>query len=129
MTKTSQTKKMRAKKQPKTSTAKNKSSAKKHTTKKSSSKSKSRSKPKKTPNAPESKCFWVNNGPVIKNLEELAQALQTMTDEQFSYHTERGQNDFANWVHEVLAIPECANRIRRAQTRAGLIRIIRVYVS
>jgi len=68
-------------------------------------------------NAKPENCFWVNNGPVLKNLEELKEALVTMTDEQFRYHVNERKNDFAKWVREVLAEKEIARRLARIKTR------------
>ena len=35
--------------------------------------------------APE-QCFWVNNGPILKNIEELADALPEMSNDIFYHH-------------------------------------------
>jgi len=39
-------------------------------------------------------CFWVNNGAVLKNLIELRDALNTMSDETFAHHVSAEKNDF-----------------------------------
>lgn len=63
------------------------------------------------------KCFWVENGPVLSNIADLARALAYMTDAQYEHHANRGRNDFARWMEEVLADPECAASLRRADGR------------
>jgi hypothetical protein len=68
--------------------------------------------------APPDKCFWVNGGPILKNLRELCDALaQSISDEQFAYHVGGDRNDFARWVEEVLGDATCAKALRRARTR------------
>ena len=63
------------------------------------------------------KCFWVNNGLIIKDLKELEQALQSgITDEQFKTHIDNG-NDFARWIDEVLGDSSCAKALARMKSR------------
>jgi hypothetical protein len=70
------------------------------------------------------KCFWVNNGPICKNLPDLYNAAKTMSDEQFAYHTKRNGNDFANWVRDVIGDSLCAVKIAKVKTRAGMLRAL-----
>ncbi len=65
----------------------------------------------------EAECFWVHEGPVLKDLRDLAKAFKAMEDRQFSHHTQ-GQNDFANWVEGVLADKPCAKALRKAATKS-----------
>ncbi len=69
-------------------------------------------------------CFWINNGPVVKDALELQEALKNISDEQFDFHTKRDGNDFAKWVEEVLQCKECAKALRSAKSRTGAIRAI-----
>ena len=72
---------------------------------------------KKLKEADGPECFWVNHGPVLRNLEELHRALQEMSDAQYKHHVEGGRNDFAVWVAEVLEDPKCASSLRRVKRR------------
>lgn len=75
--------------------------------------------------APEDKCFWVNYGPVVRNIDELREALRDMTDDQFRFHAfDRDINDFAKWVEEVLGHHSCAQKIARAKTRQSAARAL-----
>ena len=74
--------------------------------------------------APSDKCFWINHGPIVKNLKELAGALRTMSDEQFDYHTKRAGNDFAKWVSEVLGERACATMLARSKTRSSAMKAL-----
>ena len=75
--------------------------------------------------APPEKCFWVNHGPVLKNLGELRDALaQHISDAQFAHHVGAGRNDFADWVEGVLEEAACAKALRRAKTREAALRAV-----
>ena len=69
-------------------------------------------------------CFWVNNGPVLRDLRDLRDALRAMSNEQFGYHTARGVNDFAKWVAEVLKDEACAKKIAKAKTRLLALEVV-----
>ncbi|MEK7180446.1 MAG: hypothetical protein AAB706_03135 [Patescibacteria group bacterium] len=69
-------------------------------------------------------CFWINNGPVVRDASELKEALKNISDEQFHYHTKREGNDFAKWTEEVLQCKECAKALRSAKSKTGAIRAI-----
>lgn len=75
--------------------------------------------------APPDKCFWVNGGPILKNLRDLRDALaQSVSDEQFAYHVGGERNDFALWVEEVLSDATCAKALRRARTRQAAVKAV-----
>jgi hypothetical protein len=74
--------------------------------------------------APPERRFWVNYGPVLKDLRELRDALQSLSDAQFSHHVGAGKNDFADWVEAVLDDAACAKALRRAKTRPAALRAV-----
>lgn len=74
------------------------------------------------------KCFWVNNGPIIKNLPELIEALEKMSVEKFNYHNKRNGNDFAVWVEWVLGEKDLAKKLARLKSRRGCIKAIKKYI-
>ncbi len=81
--------------------------------------------PRALVHAPPEKCFWVNCGPVLKNLRELRDALAySVSDAQFAHHVGAGRNDFANWVEGVLDDAACAQGLRRAKTRVRALRTV-----
>ena len=66
--------------------------------------------------APE-QCFWVNNGPVLKNLEELANAIPQMSDETFNHHVNNEKNDFSNWIKDVIGDVNLANDLLSSKNK------------
>ena len=66
--------------------------------------------------APAHQEFWVNRGPMLRNLRELANFLEVVDVERFNYHTKNGRNDFANWVRDILHDADTAEAIKKAKT-------------
>ena len=48
------------------------------------------------------KRFFCQDGCVIKNLNELIDCLNHMTEEVFRHHVTSEKNDFYNWIRDVL---------------------------
>lgn len=74
---------------------------------------------------PPEQCFWVNNGPVLRNMEELANALPQMSDENYSYHINKEKNDFSRWVNDVIGDKKLANDLLSSRNRESASRKIR----
>ena len=73
--------------------------------------------------------FWVNHGPILRNLHQLCDALASdISDEQFAHHVTAERNDFADWVGNVFKDAECAEALRRAHTRVGAARALKKYL-
>jgi hypothetical protein len=79
---------------------------------------------KEFPDAPPEKCFWVNDGSILKNLRELPSALKQMPRETFVHHVNRGKNDFAEWIDKVIGEKRLANQVRQFRSKAGMIKAI-----
>jgi len=69
-------------------------------------------------------CFWINNGPVLKNLKDLKVSLLTMSKETFSYHANKEKNDFAAWTKEVLKDKVLATKLAKTKTLKSTIKAI-----
>ena len=74
--------------------------------------------------APE-QCFWVNNGPVVKDLRELHDAFWSMTADQFAHHIRDGRNDFANWIADILSDNATAAKLKKAKTKEAAAEVIK----
>lgn len=61
--------------------------------------------------------FWVWQGPVLKDLKGLRDALLKMKDNQFAHHVNKEKNDFARWVGEVLQDQVCARALTKVRTK------------
>ena len=67
-------------------------------------------------NAKDESCFWINNGPVLKNLKDLKKSLLAMGKETFNYHVSKEKNDFAVWVKTVLQDETLASKLAKIKT-------------
>ena len=81
--------------------------------------------------ATDDKCFWVNGGPILRDLVELEQAFDEMNEQMFSHHVAKNRNDFADWVESVLKDAETAAALRKAKkpntARKVVIRQLKFY--
>ena len=73
-------------------------------------------------------CFWVNDGRVLKNLNELCDALMNMSDETFAYHVNDEKNDFAKWVDEVLNDPELAKKLKKCKNPSSMLKTVGMHL-
>ena len=71
------------------------------------------------------KVFWRGDGKVIKNLRELASALEAMTEEIYLRHADGEKNDFGNWVNDVVGDATLAYQLKKAKTRVTAARRVR----
>ena len=61
--------------------------------------------------------FVVADGRKLKNILELADALETMSEEIFRHHSNDLKNDFSSWVKDVFYDHSLAEDISMARTR------------
>ncbi len=75
---------------------------------------------KKIGEAPHDKRFVLKDGRVLKDLVELAHALEHMSDDVFNHHVNAFKNDFRNWVIDVFSQKGLAAELEKAKTRSDL---------
>ena len=78
---------------------------------------------------PDDKRFWCQDGKVIKNLKDLEEALNNMSDETFRHHSGGERNDFSNWVRDVLGDDKLARDLSKAKSRIQASRAIAQRIS
>lgn len=66
---------------------------------------------------PEEYVFWCCDGRIVRDMKELRQALDTMTDEAFAYHSNEEKRDFSNWVRDVIGDAKLARDLARSLNR------------
>ena len=59
-----------------------------------------------------SSVFYVRNGPVIRNIYELLDGFDHMSQDSFDFHVTPEKNDFSNWIAHVLGDKQLAENIR-----------------
>jgi len=66
---------------------------------------------------PGDKVFWCHDGRAINNMEELAAALKDMSDDTFHYHVKKENNDFSNWLKDVVGDVTLAKDLRKTAVK------------
>jgi len=72
---------------------------------------------KKLGEAQNEKRFVLKDGRVLKDLVELAHALDYMSDDVFNHHVNQFRNDFGRWVADVFGEKELAASLDKAKTK------------
>ena len=72
--------------------------------------------------APAGKEFILKTGERIDTINELRQALKTMSKETFNHHVNQEKNDFYKWINDVYKYRGLARRIKRAKTKKEIIK-------
>lgn len=78
---------------------------------------------------PPEKYFYVNDGSVLKNMDELLQALLNMEEHTFSHHVNEHKHDFHTWIRDVFQDNLLAHSVKNVKEREVLAKKIfrRVY--
>ncbi|MFN6944311.1 MAG: DUF5752 family protein [Cytophagaceae bacterium] len=66
--------------------------------------------------------FFVQDGKVLRSLEELIDYLPVMSEDTFAHHVNKEKNDFSNWIAEVIKDKELASSIKKVKTKSGLLK-------
>ena len=74
---------------------------------------------------PSEQCFWVNNGPIIKNLDELSNVLPEMKDETFHHHVNNEKNDFSSWINNVIGDKKLAHDLLSSRNKESAVKKLR----
>ena len=73
---------------------------------------------------PEQKVFLCNDGNIFKDIRELKDALATMSDQTFRYHSNEVKQDFSNWVRDVVGDGNLAVNLETAPDREQAAKIV-----
>lgn len=71
-------------------------------------------------------CFWVNNGPILKNVEELANALESISEDAYNYHANKDKNDFSKWIGEIVGDSKLANDLLSSKNKSSAVNKLKV---
>ena len=74
--------------------------------------------------APE-QCFWVNNGPILRNVEVLANALEDISEDIYSHHANKDKNDFSKWVNEIIGDQKLANDLLSSKNKGSAVKKVK----
>lgn len=66
--------------------------------------------------------FYVNDGAVLKNLNDMLECIRNINTETFSHHVTLEKNDFSNWTRDILKDLVLAKQLLKAKTRRKWLR-------
>lgn len=72
--------------------------------------------------------FKLHLGTEIRNLAELAELLDVMSEQSFAHHVTAKKNDFATWVREVVHDDELAQMLLPIHRRAEMTEVVKARV-
>ena len=73
---------------------------------------------------PEQNVFLCNDGNIFRDLKELKDALATMSDQTFRYHSNEVKKDFSKWVRDVVGDEYLAVNLETAPDREQAAKIV-----
>lgn len=73
-------------------------------------------------NVPEQYVFWAHDGRQLRNNQELCEALQSMSDETYAFHSNDFKKDFGNWVRDIIGDAKLARDLDLAAGRTEAVR-------
>ncbi|MFO8016320.1 MAG: DUF5752 family protein [Candidatus Woesearchaeota archaeon] len=73
--------------------------------------------------------FKLHMGSDIKNLKQLAEALDIMAEDTFRHHVSGKKNDFASWIRHSIGDEELARSIEKLKSRKKIAEKVRRRVS
>jgi len=70
------------------------------------------------------KRFYCADGKYLKSLPELKFALEEMSDEIYSYHSNEVKTDFSNWVREVIGDAKLSRDLLKSASRTQAVKYV-----
>ena len=61
--------------------------------------------------------FWCHDGRIIRNIRQLKDALELMSDETYAYHANKEKNDFSNWVKDIIGDEKLARDFSKSSNK------------
>ena len=74
---------------------------------------------------PEEYVFRCCDGRVLRDMKELGEALTSMTEETFAYHSNEEKKDFSNWVKDIIRDDKLARDLGKSASRAEAAKRVR----
>jgi hypothetical protein len=80
------------------------------------------------PDAKPEQYFILVTGTPLRNIKELAMALESMEEWVFRHHVNDARNDFSNWIRGVFDLEGLADDLQRARSRQEIEIMIMKYL-
>jgi hypothetical protein len=67
---------------------------------------------------PEAYVFLCHDGQIFRDLNDLVNGFEAMSDEIFAYHCNEDKNDFACWITDIIGDNELAAKLKDTRTKS-----------
>ena len=64
--------------------------------------------------------FYLCDGTILKNLDDLLKAFETINDETYQYHANSEKNDFSNWIKDVVGDTKLASDLKSKNKKEAI---------
>jgi hypothetical protein len=61
--------------------------------------------------------FWCHDGQVFRDMLDLLNGMDNMSDETFAYHLNDVKNDFSCWIIEIIGDEQLGQDLKKVKTR------------
>jgi hypothetical protein len=72
---------------------------------------------KKLEKVSETVVFWCNDGQIFRDMKELMDGFDIMSDATFAYHVNELKNDFSCWVLDIIGDQKLAQELKKVGNR------------
>jgi hypothetical protein len=66
---------------------------------------------------PEEHAFRCHDGSTLRSMRELGAAFNSMTDENYAYHSNAERQDFSSWVNDIIGDDKLARDLAKSPDR------------
>jgi len=73
---------------------------------------------------PDQYVFFCQDGVILRNMKDLAEAMSRMTDVIFTHHSNTEKRDFSNWVRDIIGDFELAKELEKLRDRSKAAQIV-----
>jgi len=78
---------------------------------------------------PDEHVFRCHDGSIFRNMRELGDGLEAISDETFVFHANADKNDFSNWVRDIIKDEKLARDLSKASDRLQAAKSVAARVS
>lgn len=64
--------------------------------------------------------FFICNGEILNNLQQLPDALKRMDDNVYCFHVNAEKNDFANWIEATIGDKALGTAVRKSKDKMDM---------
>jgi hypothetical protein len=68
--------------------------------------------------------FWSHDGSIYRDLKDLEEAFELMSEDTYFYHANTNKNDFSCWIRDIMGDDELAKNLEKASNKGQAAAIV-----